>query len=103
MLGHWKAYATRKLRIPEKRPDRTYWTHGGSARRILTAERLARAMDYVLRGQGDAMEVYCADMGATPRSRAGLNQPLTGNFSPAHQRRITRQPPTPSRSEARRN
>jgi REP element-mobilizing transposase RayT len=65
VLRDWKAYATRKLKTFENRADGTYWTHGGSGRRILTAESLSSAIDYVLRGQGSPMQVYWAE----PRCR----------------------------------
>jgi REP element-mobilizing transposase RayT len=61
ILHDWKAYATRLLRSAGEEPARILWTHGGSARRIAKDEDLLGAMDYVLRRQGQPMEIYCAD------------------------------------------
>ena len=62
VFNAWKAYASRSLRAAREGPlDRIYWTHGGSARRILTPEDLARAMHYVLEGQGQPLETYYDD------------------------------------------
>ena len=60
VFSSWKAYASRRLRAAGTM-DRLYWTHGGSSRRILTARGLTNAMHYVLHGQGEAMETYCAE------------------------------------------
>jgi REP element-mobilizing transposase RayT len=62
VFGDWKAYASRALRAAGQSPsDRLFWTHGGSARRILSPQDLDRALRYVLLGQGRLMETYCAD------------------------------------------
>jgi REP element-mobilizing transposase RayT len=62
ILHDWKAYATRLLRTEgEDLAGRILWTHGGSARRITKHEDLTGAVDYVLRRQGEPMEIYCAD------------------------------------------
>ena len=54
IFNDWKAYATRAL----NNPGRIHWSHGGSARSIQTPDGLTRAMHYVLRSQGDPMEIY---------------------------------------------
>lgn len=67
VFSGWKAYASRALRVAEaEQPDRLHWTHGGHARRILTPEGLTKAMDYVLREQGEPMEVYWHDPRLAP-------------------------------------
>jgi REP element-mobilizing transposase RayT len=60
ILQQWKAYASRLLRTTHDEPiDRIFWAHGGSARQISETD-LASALEYVLRGQGEPMETYCA-------------------------------------------
>lgn len=54
IFNDWKAYATRAL----NNPGGIHWTRGGSARRIQTPDSLSRAMQYVIQGQGDPMEIY---------------------------------------------
>jgi len=54
IFNDWKAYATRAL----NNPGRIHWSRGGRARKIQTPGSLARAMQYVLYGQGDPMEIY---------------------------------------------
>ena len=62
VFNAWKGYASRSLRAAGEGPsDRIYWTHGGSARRILTPQDLARAMHYVLQSQGQPLETFYAD------------------------------------------
>ena len=55
VMGDWKAYASRQLRIrlPERRQ---FWTRGGDARSI--RESVDPLIDYVLDGQGDPLETY---------------------------------------------
>jgi REP element-mobilizing transposase RayT len=77
ILHDWKAYASRSLKKAEEEPSRrAFWTHGGSARRILTAEDLSNTIDYVLQGQGEPLETYWTDRAPVePRlDRRGLTQ-----------------------------
>ena len=65
VVRDWKCYASRLLRKNGQEPaTRIFWTHGGSARKIATARELVRAVDYVLNGQGEAMEIDRADQRA---------------------------------------
>jgi hypothetical protein len=62
VLNAWKAYATRSLRSAGLAPpDRILWTHGGSVNRIIPPDGLTHSIRYVLEGQGEPMELYCAD------------------------------------------
>ena len=67
VLHDWKAYASRRLRNAH-RNGQAFWCRGGNVRRVLTAEGLTRAMEYVLRGQGEPLEMYWAD----PSARSAL-------------------------------
>ena len=54
VLGAFKANATRQLRENGLWPyPFTPWADGGSKRRLWTEQSVARAIDYVLYGQGD--------------------------------------------------
>jgi REP element-mobilizing transposase RayT len=62
VLSDWKAYATRSLRQNGPAgPEQPVWTHGGSTRRIASADAVKRAIRYVLEGQGEPMEMYSAE------------------------------------------
>jgi hypothetical protein len=63
ILNDWKAYATRSLRSSGLADlDRMIWTTGGNTRQVLSPESLRSAIRYVLDEQGQAMEMYSADI-----------------------------------------
>jgi REP element-mobilizing transposase RayT len=63
VLHDFKAYATRSLNKFEH--SRRRWTRHGSTRYLWTRSDVDAAADYVVRRQGEPMEVYC---GSDPRS-----------------------------------
>jgi len=61
VVGDLKAYASRALTVSGLDGARSRrWTRGGSVRRLSSAAARARAVDYVLGGQGTPMAVYVA-------------------------------------------
>lgn len=58
-MSDFKAYASRRLkeRLQEV-ADCKRWAQHGSTRYLWTEEEVAAAVEYVLNGQGEPMEVY---------------------------------------------
>jgi hypothetical protein len=70
MMNTFKSYASRKLnllRIDE--PHRKRWARHGSTRWLWKDEQVQEVLQYVVYGQGEAMEVYLAEL---PQSAAPL-------------------------------
>jgi REP element-mobilizing transposase RayT len=62
VLRDWKSYSTRSIRrLPAEPPGRDYWTRGGSANVLRSAEAVRAAVNYVLEKQGQAMSAYNGD------------------------------------------
>jgi REP element-mobilizing transposase RayT len=63
MMNTFKSYASRKLnllRIDE--PHRKRWARHGSTRWLWKDEQVQEVLQYVVYGQGEAMEVYLAEL-----------------------------------------
>ena len=59
VMGELKAYASRALTTSGlEKSSRPKWTTHGSTRWLWEEENVRAAMDYVLDGQGENMEVY---------------------------------------------
>ena len=58
-MNDLKAYASRKLNeTGHDRPGRKRWTRHGSTKYKWNVRELEAAVEYVVRGQGEPMEVY---------------------------------------------
>jgi REP element-mobilizing transposase RayT len=67
VMSDFKAYASRRLkeRLHEA-VDCKRWTQHGSTRYLWTKEQVAAAVEYVIRGQGDALAVFETRSGDSP-------------------------------------
>jgi REP element-mobilizing transposase RayT len=54
-MGQFKSWATRRLREAGLRGEERVWTREGSTRHLFTEESVARAVRYVLEGQGEEL------------------------------------------------
>jgi REP element-mobilizing transposase RayT len=64
VLADFKAYATRTLdRRYGKPPSETWWTDGGSKRKLKDDRALAEVIDYVLYRQFRPLVVWCPELG----------------------------------------
>lgn len=59
IMSDCKAYSSRRLREQLQEPnDRKRWTQHGSTRYLWKEENVASALEYVISGQGEPMELY---------------------------------------------
>lgn len=88
IIATWKAYATRTLKTTNQRDH--FWTRGADIRHIHN-EGLPAALHYVLRNQGNPMEIHDATTpsnGCTEAGAAGKTEsppPLAPRTSPRRQ------------------
>jgi hypothetical protein len=54
-MGQFKSWATRRLREAGLRGEERVWTREGSTRHLFTQESVARAVKYVMEGQGEEL------------------------------------------------
>lgn len=74
VMNDLKAYSTRRMReavVLDKSIDP--WAYHGSTRYLNTEVALARAIDYVLREQGEPLEMRCPDGWKLPRRDSPSN------------------------------
>jgi REP element-mobilizing transposase RayT len=59
VMSDFKSWASRRLRESfSESPDRERWTEHGSTKYLWDEDALARAIEYVVNGQGESMAVY---------------------------------------------
>jgi hypothetical protein len=63
VMNTFKSYASRSLnRLGVDEPNRKRWSRHGSTRWLWKDEDVQEAIRYVVSGQGEAMQVYLAEL-----------------------------------------